>query len=133
MTELELIEEAKIARTRTYSPYSKFGVGAAILLKDGTVIHGCNIENASFGLTCCAERNAMFSLISSGHDYHDIVMMAIVANTEKPVSPCGACRQVLSEFLKPDTKIILANLNDDYKVTNLKELLPYAFEELENV
>ncbi len=133
MTELEILEEAKKARVKTYSPYSKFGVGAAALLKDGTVIHGTNIENASFGLSCCAERNCIFSLISQGYNYKDIVMFAIIGNTEEPISPCGACRQVLAEFLKPDTPIVLGNLKGDYKVTNIKELLPYAFSELENV
>ena len=133
MTEKELIKEAIEARKRTYSPYSHFGVGAAILLKDGTVIKGTNIENVSYGLSLCAERNAIFSLISQGYDYKDIVMMAVVGDTDKPISPCGACRQVLAEFLKPDTKIILANLKGDFKITNLEGLLPYTFTEIENV
>ena len=133
MTEKELTKEAIEARKRTYSPYSHFGVGAAILLKDGTVIKGTNIENVSYGLSLCAERNAIFSLISQGYDYKDIVMMAVVGDTDKPISPCGACRQVLAEFLKPDTKIILANLKGDFKITNLEELLPYTFTEIENV
>ena len=133
MTEKELIKEAIEARKRTYSPYSHFGVGAAILLKDGTVIKGTNIENVSYGLSLCAERNVIFSLISQGYDYKDIVMMAVVGDTDKPISPCGACRQVLAEFLKPDTKIILANLKGDFKITNLEELLPYTFTEIENV
>lgn len=128
-----IVKAAKEGREHSYSPYSKFKVGAAAMLKDGTIIKGCNIENASFGLTCCAERNTIFSLITQGYDYHDIVMFAVIADTKDPVSPCGACRQVLAEFLKPDTPIVLANMHDDIKVTNLKELLPYTFLELENV
>ncbi len=128
----ELIKQAILGREKSYSPYSHFKVGAAILLKNGTYISGCNIENISYGLSNCAERTTLFKVISEGYTKEDIVAMAVVADTKEPVSPCGACRQVIAEFLKPDTPIFLANLNKDYKETNIKELLPYCFEEIEN-
>lgn len=116
----------------SYSPYSKFKVGAALLLKDGSYVLGCNIENVSYGLSNCAERTALFKLISSGYTKDDVVAMAIVANTQNPVSPCGACRQVMAELLDKNTPIYLANLQYAYKETTVGELLPYGFEEIEN-
>lgn len=121
------IEEAKKARLKAYTPYSNFKVGAAIELKDGTFVHGVNIENASFGLSNCAERSALFSLISQGYDPKDIVSMTVIANDHGPVSPCGACRQVMHELLPRDAKIYLANTKGEIKETNTDELLPYAF------
>ena len=122
------IEEAKIAREKAYVPYSKFKVGAAILLKDGTYVHGANIENASYPLSNCAERSALFSLISQGYQTEDIMNMTIIADTDHPISPCGACRQVMHELLPKGTPIYLANLKGGLKVTNPNDLLPYAFE-----
>ncbi len=122
------IEQAKIARQKAYVPYSKFKVGAAILLKDGTYIHGANIENASYPLSNCAERSALFSLISQGYKTEDIINMTIIADTEHPISPCGACRQVMHELLPKGTPIYLVNLKEELKVTNPDDLLPYAFE-----
>ena len=130
---LKLVDAAIEGRNNSYSPYSKFKVGAAALLKDGTIIRGCNIENISYGLSCCAERNTIFSLICQGYKCEDIVAFAVVGDTKEPISPCGACRQVMAEFFKKDMPIILANLNKDIKVTNIVELLPYGFEEIENV
>lgn len=130
---LKLVDAAIEGRNNSYSPYSKFKVGAAALLKDGTIIRGCNIENISYGLSCCAERNTIFSLICQGYKCEDIVAFAVVGDTKEPISPCGACRQVMAEFFKKDMPIILANLNKDIKVTNIVELLPYSFEEIENV
>lgn len=130
---LKLVDAAIEGRNNSYSPYSKFKVGAAALLKDGTIIRGCNIENISYGLSCCAERNTIFSLICQGYKCDDIVAFAVVGDTKEPISPCGACRQVMAEFFKKDMPIILANLNKDIKVTNIVELLPYGFEEIENV
>ncbi|NLN50705.1 MAG: cytidine deaminase [Acholeplasmataceae bacterium] len=127
-----LVAEAIKARTKTYSPYSNFAVGAAILVKDGTIIHGVNIENASYGLSNCAERSALFSTYSSGYKKEDIVAMAIVADTKKPVSPCGACRQVINELVEKDTPIYLANLKGEIKQVKIADLLPYSFDELEN-
>jgi cytidine deaminase len=121
------LEQAMIARERAYTPYSNFKVGAAILLKDGTYIHGANIENASFGLSNCAERSALFSLYSQGYKKEDIVSITIVANDNGPVSPCGACRQVMHELLPRDAKIILANTKGETMETTTDGLLPYAF------
>jgi cytidine deaminase len=121
------LEQAMIARECAYTPYSNFKVGAAILLKDGTYIHGANIENASFGLSNCAERSALFSLYSQGYKKEDIVSITIVANDNGPVSPCGACRQVMHELLPRDAKIILANTKGETMETTTDGLLPYAF------
>jgi cytidine deaminase len=121
------IEEALKARSKAYAPYSKFKVGAAILLKDGTYVHGANIDNASFGFAKCAERSALFSLISQGYKKEDIVSMTIIANDHGPVSPCGACRQVMHELLPKGTKITLANTEGKTMDTTPDGLLPYAF------
>lgn len=121
------IDEALLARSRAYTPYSNFKVGAAILLKDGTYIHGANIENASFGLTNCAERSALYSLYSQGYKKEDIVSITVIANDHGPVSPCGACRQVMHELMPKDAKIILANTQGKIMETTPDQLLPYAF------
>lgn len=123
------IEEAKKAREKAYVPYSKFKVGAAIELKNGTFIHGANIENVSYGLTCCAERNALFSLISQGYHKEDITAIYITGDTEGPISPCGACRQVMVELIPRNAKVVLSNLKGLTEETSLDKLLPYAFEE----
>lgn len=122
------IDQAKLARNKAYVPYSKFKVGAAILLKDGSYIHGANIENASYPLSNCAERNALFSLLSQGYKKEDIVQMTIIADSDTPISPCGACRQVMHELMPKGTPIYLANLKGEVKETNPDELLPFAFE-----
>lgn len=132
MNQIELIEHAIKGRSFSYSPYSKFKVGAAILLKNGKYITGCNVENVSYGLSNCAERTTLFKMVSEGYTKDDVVAMAIVANTKNPVSPCGACRQVMAELLHKDTKVYLANLEKEYKETTVEELLPYGFEEIEN-
>ncbi len=119
----ELIEAAKRARSNAYAPYSNFAVGAAILTEDGKVFTGCNIENASYGLSICAERVALFKAVSEGHRRFKAI--AIVADTPTPVKPCGACRQVLSEF--GDMDVIMANLKGEYSIKKLSELLPEAF------
>ena len=126
MTELEiqkLMDCAIKARENAYSPYSHFAVGAALLCEDGTIYEGCNIENASYGLTNCAERTAIFKAVSEGHT--KFKALAVVADTEGPCAPCGACRQVISEFEIP--QIILANLKGNYRVVDLDELLPFRF------
>ena len=97
------------ARLNSYSPYSNFKVGALCILENNTVIKGCNVENMSYGLTNCAERSAIFNTISQGFNYKDIKEIVIIADTEKPVSPCGACRQVMAEFLKPSTIVTMFN------------------------
>ena len=126
MTELEiqnLVNRAIKARENAYCPYSHFAVGAALLCEDGTIYEGCNIENASYGLTNCAERTAVFKAVSEGHT--KFKALAVVADTEGPCAPCGACRQVISEFEIP--RIILANLKGNYRVLDLDELLPFRF------
>lgn len=127
---MDLLKEAKIAREKAYAPYSKFKVGAAVLTSDGQVFHGCNIENASYGLTMCAERVALFKAISRGYKKDDLIKIAIVGDTKEPISPCGACRQVMVELLNKDAEIILGNLDDDIKKYSLEEILPYSFKEL---
>ncbi|MGI6781810.1 MAG: cytidine deaminase [Acholeplasmataceae bacterium] len=129
----EGLKEALKARQKAYIPYSKFGVGCAILLKNGTYVHGANIENISYGLTCCAERNGLFSLISQGYKKEDIKELFIIGDTgEKAISPCGACRQVILELCPIDTKITLSNLDGSHIIeTTITELLPYAFDEFE--
>ncbi len=125
MKHQQLVEEAKKARETAYVPYSHFPVGAALLTKEGKVIRGSNIENASFGLTNCAERTAIFKAISE--DDKEFIALAVVADTDGPVSPCGACRQVMAEFFAPNMPVILANLKGDTKETTPSELLPGAF------
>ena len=121
----QLMEEAKKARDKAYVPYSKFGVGAALLTTDGKVYHGCNIENAAYSMCNCAERTALFKAYSEGD--RDFQMMAVVADTDRPCSPCGACRQVISELCPSDMKVILTNLKGDVKELTVAELLPGAF------
>ena len=118
------VEAARAARERALAHYSGFKVGAAIETADGTIVTGCNIENASYGLTVCAERVAMFKALSEG--YRAFVRIAVVADTSEPTSPCGACRQVLWEFA-PDLEVTLANLTATVGRHRLADLLPHAF------
>lgn len=120
----KLMKEAEKARKKAYTPYSKFKVGAAVLSADGKIFTGCNIENASFGLAVCAERVAIFKAISEGSTKFKAI--AVIGDTDKPCSPCGACRQVISEFGE-DIPLIMANLKGDVKIKKVKELLPEAF------
>ncbi|MFV9511031.1 cytidine deaminase [Tepidibacillus sp. LV47] len=121
----ELVQLAKEAREYAYAPYSKFKVGAAVRTKNNKIYKGANIENASYGLTNCAERTAIFKAISEGD--LDLEEIAVIADTDRPVSPCGACRQVMAEFFAPNAKLYLANLRGDMIITTVKELLPGAF------
>ncbi len=123
MTE-ELIQKAKEAMKNAYAPYSQFHVGAALLTKSGKIYVGANVENASYGLTNCAERTAIFSAVANGE--RDFDTLVVIADTEKPVAPCGACRQVMAEF--GNFKVILANLKGEVFETTVDELLPYAFD-----
>ena len=122
----ELMGVARSARDNAYVPYSQFAVGAALLAEDGQVYTGCNVENASFGLTNCAERTAIYHMVVSGAK--KIIAMAVIASGSRPVSPCGACRQVMAEFGESKTPIMMANLEGQTEVTTIGELLPYAFE-----
>ncbi len=125
MDKFALVNMAIKARESAYTPYSKFNVGAAVLSGNDQVFLGCNIENASYGLTNCAERTAIFKAVSEKES--EMKAIAIVADTDGPVSPCGACRQVIAEFANKDTKIYLANLNGDIHETSIEQLLPGYF------
>ncbi|MGL4588812.1 MAG: cytidine deaminase [Mycoplasmatales bacterium] len=127
MTNQKLIELAKSACERSYSPYSNFPVGCAILLKNGKVVLGTNVENASFGNTICAEKNAMTSLISMGIAPSEISKIAVIAEIDIAISPCGMCRQFLSEFITDDVEILLACKKGEYISKTISELLPYTF------
>lgn len=118
----ELISAAADARGRAYAPYSHFAVGAALLASDGQVYTGCNVENASYGLTICAERNAIAHAVAAGQR----AFTAIAVVTENGVTPCGACRQVLAEF-NPQLLVILADIAGNQRRYRLSELLPAAF------
>ena len=118
------MERAKQARERAYTPYSNFPVGAALLTSDGKIYVGCNIENASYGLSNCAERTAIFKAVSEGEE--DIEAIAVVADTPRPVPPCGSCRQVIAEF-NPKMQVILGNLKGDTLEDTIDNLLPGAF------
>ncbi|HDQ45890.1 MAG TPA: cytidine deaminase [bacterium] len=120
----DLFEIAKRALGNAYAPYSRFRVGAAVLTREGNVYSGCNVENSSYGLTVCAERNAVFKAISEGARAFDT--LALVSESSHPVSPCGACLQVLSEFT-PALRILLCTPDGIRRTTTLSELLPDAF------
>ncbi len=120
-----LIEEAKKAREYAYVPYSQFKVGAALLTKDGKIYRGCNIENAAYSACNCAERTALFKAYSEGD--RDFAALAVIADSSRPVPPCGVCRQVISELCPSDMKVILANTKGDVTELTVKELLPAAF------
>ena len=122
----DLIQQAKQALEYAYVPYSNFQVGAAVQMKSGNIYTGCNIENASFSLTCCAERTAIFKAVSTGET--DFVSIAVIANTDGPVSPCGSCRQVMAEFFTNDTIIYLTNIHGKQHKTNITEILPFYFK-----
>jgi len=120
-----LVDAARRARERAVAPFSTFKVGAALETADGAIVTGCNIENATYGLTICAERVAMFKALSEGH--RRFTRIAIVADTEAPTPPCGACRQILWEF-GGDLAIVLANLHAETGRYALKDLLPLPFD-----
>lgn len=124
----ELLRVAADAAKSAYAPYSKFHVGAALETEGGMVFSGCNVENASYGLTICAERNSIFSMVAAGHQ--KIIQIAIVAGGDTPPYPCGACRQVINEFADPDCPVYVAPTNriDAYETMSLGELLPKSFK-----
>lgn len=121
----KLYEEALEALKFAYVPYSKFPVGCALLTKNDKIILGANVENASYGLSNCAERTAIFKAISDGE--REFAALAVVADTDRPVAPCGACRQVLAEFCSPNMTVYLANVKGEITETTVGKLLPYAF------
>lgn len=124
MTDRELIEISKKAQEFAYVPYSKFKVGAALLCRDGSVYTGCNIENATYGATNCAERTAVFKAVSEGKREFDAI--AITSSCQGLTFPCGICRQVLSEF-SPEIKVILEDEKGELHTFMLSELLPHSF------
>jgi cytidine deaminase len=126
-THEELLLHASEARKRAYVPYSKFQVGAALLDTNGSIHHGCNVENAAFGPTNCAERTALFRAIADGVGRGGFQAIAVVADTAGPCTPCGICRQVLSELCPPSMPVIMSNLKGDTKIMTVAELLPGAF------
>ena len=122
-----LIDEARAARELAYVPYSRFKVGAALETKDGRVFRGCNVENASYGLCNCAERTAFFSAIAHGYVPGDFAALAVIGDTDGPIAPCGACRQVILELGGNDLAVVLANLAGDVMETTAAAQLPNAF------
>ena len=136
MTSVELLKEAKKAREKSYSPYSHFAVGAALLTADGSLFTGCNVENASYGATCCAERVALFSAVAAGKT--GFAALAVVGGEagqepDTPCPPCGICRQALSEFCPAGMRVYLCD-GEGVKALRLGELLPFTFstKQLEN-
>ena len=130
----EMIKCAYAAMKNAYAPYSKFRVGACVLCYDGSMFYGTNVENASYGLTNCAERTAIFSAIANGKKKADIHSIAVVSESEHLITPCGACRQVFSECLDPNTVIYLSNGKKEAQF-KVKDLLPYSFssEDIQHV
>ncbi len=135
MENKNLVEIAAKAMENSYSPYSSFPVGAALLMTDGTVFIGTNVENASYGATICAERSAIVSAVASGYKAKDFVKIAVISKMNNITPPCAVCRQVLVEFFKPNAEVIMASYNQDYKIATVSELVPYSFtdEELGDV
>lgn len=121
----ELVDSAEKMLDAAYVPYSRFPVGAALRTKSGKVYEGCNIENASYGLSNCAERTALFKAVSEGEK--EFEYMVVTGDTKRPISPCGACRQVMAEFCPQDMPVLLTNTNGDTWFTTVEELLPGAF------
>lgn len=122
-----LRQHAKQASQKAYAPYSNFPVGAALLMKNGEVISGCNVENVSYGLSNCAERTAVFSAIAQGHNGKDITAVVIYTPGDKAYAPCGACRQVLAEFLSTGT-VVTSTSERQMRQWEIEDLLPDAFE-----
>ncbi|WP_020060479.1 cytidine deaminase [Bacillus sp. 123MFChir2] len=125
MNKQKYIEEANKMLSKAYIPYSKFPVGAALVTKDGKIYTGCNIENASYGLCNCAERTAIFKAVSEGE--RNFSYLVVTGNTDGPISPCGACRQVIAEFCDPQMPVLLTNQKGDEKEVTVEQLLPGAF------
>lgn len=128
MATTELIDLAVEVRQQAYVPYSHFPVSAVLVTKDDQIYTGVNIENASFGLTNCGERTAIFKAVSEGaRSFKELI---VYGQTEKPISPCGACRQVMAEFFEPDLPVTLVSKDKSTVVMTVKELLPYSFTDL---
>ena len=128
MATTELIDLAIETSKKAYVPYSHFPIGAVLVAKDGSVYTGVNVENTSFSLTNCGERTAIFKAVSDGQ--RDFSELIVYGQTEKPISPCGACRQVMVEFFKPDLKVTLVAKDKTTVEMTVGELLPYSFTDL---
>jgi cytidine deaminase len=122
----ELLAIARQACEKAYAPYSNFRVGAAVLASDGRIFSGCNVENSSLGLTCCAERNAIFAMVAAGEK--EIREILVIGETEEFLPPCGACRQVIAEFAAPSAVIHMCNRSGAYRDATVSELVPYVFK-----
>lgn len=120
-----LLSAASNARANAYAPYSRFAVGAAVLTERGTIFTGCNIENASYSATMCAERVAVFNALNAGHK--SIKAVAVVADVPGQIAPCGVCRQVIAQF-GSNADVIMANTKGQRDIQNMKDLLPFKFE-----
>jgi len=127
MDRIELIKAAIDATANAYAPYSNFKVGAALLTESGEVFQGCNIENSTYGATICAERTAMAKAVSEGHRAFQAIAVVSVSNGNEPTYPCGICRQFLYEFM-PEAEVIVSDLEFNYKVYTVSELLPHGFK-----
>ncbi|HEY0827423.1 MAG TPA: cytidine deaminase [Bacilli bacterium] len=123
-----LLGQAVQAREEAYAPYSCFKVGCALLGEDNRVFLGCNVENASYGLTNCAERTALFRAIADGYKPYSFKAIAIAGDVSRPLAPCGACRQVLVELCSPGMRVIMGNTKGEYIESTVSELLPGAFD-----
>lgn len=121
-----LFEAARLARSHSYSPHSRFAVGAAVLTREGSIFTGTNIENRSFGLTLCAERVALGAAVSAGA--REFAALVVLADADPPVAPCGACREAMAEFCGPELPVYLVNLGGDHRLFLLGDLLPQRFE-----
>ena len=128
MATTELINLAAEVSRKAYVPYSHFPIGAVLVTRSGEIYTGVNIENASFGLTNCGERTAIFKAVSEGE--REFKELIIYGQTEQPISPCGACRQVMTEFFEPDLPVTLVSQNKSTVVMTVKDLLPYSFTDL---
>ncbi len=125
---IQLIDQAREVTKNAYAPYSNYHVGAALLFQDGSVVRGVNIENASYSVTNCAERSAIFSAISQGKNMKEVIAVAVVADGVRIGSPCGVCRQAMAEFFAPTTPVYLSLMQgDEFTTTSVAELLPFAF------
>lgn len=121
----KLLKAARQVKEKAYAPYSHFHVGAALLTPSGNIYTGCNVENTSYGLTICAERNAIFQMVAAGENR--ISEILVIGDTEHFLPPCGACRQVIAEFAGKDTVIYMCNQNGEYQQAAANDMLPYTF------
>jgi cytidine deaminase len=120
-----LLAAARKARKKAYAPYSKFRVGAALLSGSGRIYAGCNVENASYGLTCCAERSAIFTMVGAGEK--KITEILVIGDSEEFLPPCGACRQVIAEFAGPETRVYMCDQTGKFRETPFGDLMPHVF------